>query len=152
MTQSDHTDTQSRSFRRVVLIIFLFLVISLTLALTSEETYGWLFAGHILFGLTVGLMIGMTQSKVVSDTLPLLFTFAGGSIVALSIGHTDEQLTALGKQLAGFGIGMIVGLLVGIFLQKLEVSLPFGKMRKTSLDAERPQAAQQPDAAADSRI
>ncbi|MGH8691593.1 MAG: hypothetical protein ACREUS_11265 [Burkholderiales bacterium] len=93
--------------------------------------FGWLFAGHVMFGLTVGLMVGMTKSSIVSGVLPLLFTFAGGSIVALSIGEdrTAEQLDTLGKQLAGFGIGTSIGVLVGIFLSKSGVELPLGKLK-----------------------
>jgi uncharacterized membrane protein AbrB (regulator of aidB expression) len=93
--------------------------------------FGWLFAGHVIFGLTIGLMVGMTKSSIVSGVLPLLFTFAGGSIVALSIGdnRTDKQLDTLGKQLAGFGIGTSVGLLVGIVLSKVGVQLPLGKLK-----------------------
>ncbi len=96
--------------------------------------FGWLFAGHVLFGLTIGLMVGMTKSSIVSGVLPLLFTFAGGSIVALSIGdnRTAEQLDTLGRQLAGFGIGTIIGLLVGVALQKWNISLPLGKLREGS--------------------
>ncbi len=94
--------------------------------------FGWLFAGHVLFGLTVGLMVGMTKSSIVSGVLPLLFTFAGGSIVALSIGdnRTAEQLDTLGRQLAGFGVGTIIGLLVGVALQKGNIALPLGKLRE----------------------
>ncbi len=92
--------------------------------------FSWLFAGVSLFGLTVGLLIGMTQSAVVSGGLPLLFTFAGGSILALSVGdnRTAEQLDMLGKALAGFGIGTIVGLLIGVALQKWGVDIPLGKL------------------------
>jgi uncharacterized membrane protein (GlpM family) len=75
-------------------------------------------------------MVGMTKSSIVSGVLPLLFTFAGGSIVTLSIGdnRTVEQLDTLGKQLAGFGIGTSIGLLVGVVLNKLGgVELPLGK-------------------------
>ena len=94
------------------------------LALTAwllVSQFGWAFAGHVLFGLTIGLMIGMTKSSIVSTALPLLFTFAGGSIVALSIGdkRTPEQLEILGSQLAGFGIGTSAGLLIGIALRSL---------------------------------
>jgi hypothetical protein len=91
--------------------------------------FDWLFAGHVIFGLTIGLMVGMTKSSIVSAVLPLLFTFAGGSIVSLSIrdNPTAEQLDTLGKQLVGFGIGTSVGLLVGIVLSKLEIQLPLGK-------------------------
>ena len=93
--------------------------------------FGWLFAGHVIFGLTVGLMVGMTKSSIVSGVLPLLFTFAGGSIVALSIGEnrTAEQLDTLGKQLACFGIGTSVGVLIGIILSKSGVELPLGKLK-----------------------
>jgi uncharacterized membrane protein len=74
-------------------------------------------------------MVGMTQSAVVSAALPLLFTFAGGSIVTLSIGETrtDAQLETLGMQLAGFAIGTIVGILAGVMLRKANVELPLGK-------------------------
>ena len=91
----------------------------------------WLFAGHVIFGLTVGLMVGMTKSSIVSAVLPLLFTFAGGSIVALSIGdqRTADQIVRLGQQLAGFGIGTSIGLLVGVMLKALEVELPLGKLK-----------------------
>lgn len=94
--------------------------------------FGWLFAGHLIFGLAIGLMVGMTKSAVVSGVLPLMFTFAGGSIVALSIGanRTAEQLDTLGKQLAGFGIGTIIGVLVGIILSKVQVQLPLGKFKE----------------------
>ena len=93
---------------------------------------GWLFAGHVLFGLTVGLMVGMTKSSIVSGVLPLFFTFAGGSIVALSIGdnRTAEQLDTLGRQLAGFGVGTTIGLLIGVALQKWNISLPLGRLRE----------------------
>lgn len=95
--------------------------------------FGWLFAGHALFGLTIGLMVGMTKSSIVSGALPLLFAFAGGSIVALSVSEnrTVEQLDMLGKQLAGFGFGTIVGLLVGVALQKSDVQLPLGAVRES---------------------
>ena len=94
--------------------------------------FGWLFAGHVLFGLTIGLMVGMTKSSIVSGVLPLLFTFAGGSIVALSIGddRTAQQLDTLGRQLAGFGLGTSIGLLAGVALQKWNISLPLGKLRE----------------------
>lgn len=102
----------------------------LTAALLISQ-WGWLFAGHVMFGLTIGLMVGMTKSAVVSGVMPLLFTFAGGSIVALSTGddRTAEQVAALSKQLAGFGIGTSVGLLVGVLLTKFEVQLPLGKFK-----------------------
>lgn len=92
--------------------------------------FGWFFAGHVIFGLTIGLMVGMTQSSVVSGVMPLLFAFAGGSIVALSIddNRTPQQLETLGRQLAGFGIGTIIGLLVGVALTKLDVKLPLGAL------------------------
>jgi uncharacterized membrane protein AbrB (regulator of aidB expression) len=94
--------------------------------------FGWLLTGHLVFGLTIGLMVGMTKSSVVSGVLPLLFAFAGGSIVALSIGEnrTPEQLETLGKQLGGFGIGTVIGLLVGAILSKIELQLPLGKFKE----------------------
>lgn len=92
--------------------------------------FGWLLAGHAVFGLSIGLMVGMTKSSVVSGVLPLLFAFAGGSIVALSIGEhrTAAQLEILGQQLVGFGFGTIVGLLLGVALHKWDVQLPLGKL------------------------
>ena len=94
--------------------------------------FGWLLTGHLVFGLTIGLMVGMTKSSVVSGVLPLLFAFAGGSIVALSIqeNRTSEQLETLGKQLAGFGIGTVIGLLVGVILTKIDLQLPLGKFKE----------------------
>jgi hypothetical protein len=93
--------------------------------------FSWLFAGHVIFGFTIGLMVGMTKSSIVSAVLPLLFSFAGGSIVALSVGGnpTDTQLETLGSQLVGFGIGTSVGLLVGIVIRDLGVELPLGKFQ-----------------------
>lgn len=93
---------------------------------------GWLLAGHIAFGLTIGLMIGMTKSSVVSTALPLLFTFAGGSVTALSTGtgRTTAALETLGIQLTGFGIGATIGLLVGVTLKKLTFELPLGKFKE----------------------
>lgn len=93
--------------------------------------FGWLFGGHVLFGLTIGLMVGMSKSAVVSAALPLLFAFAGGSIVSLSITGepTDAQLDTLGKQLAGFGIGTIIGVLVGVVLRINQIELLAGKFR-----------------------
>jgi uncharacterized membrane protein (GlpM family) len=107
---------------------FVLVLLFVTWPLTS--VFGWFFAGHVVFGLTVGLMVGMTKSSVVSGVLPLLFTFAGGSIVALSVGQSraTEQLDMLGRQLVGFGIGTIVGLLVGVALQKAGIELPLGKL------------------------
>jgi uncharacterized membrane protein AbrB (regulator of aidB expression) len=107
------------------------LVVLFIAAPVLVNQFGWLFAGHILFGLTVGLMVGMTRSSIVSGVLPLLFTFAGGSIVALSIGddRTPEQLDTLGRQLTGFGFGTSVGVLFGIILSKTGVELPLGKFK-----------------------
>lgn len=100
--------------------------------------FGWFFAGHVIFGLTVGLMVGMTQSSLVSGVMPLLFAFAGGSIVTLSGGsiltlsmednRVLQQLETLGRQLAGFGIGTIIGLFVGVALTKLDIKLPLGAL------------------------
>lgn len=92
--------------------------------------FGWFFAGHVIFGLTIGLMVGMTQSSVVSGVMPLLFAFAGGSIVTLSMddNRTPQQLETLGRQLAGFGIGTIIGLFVGVALTKLDIKLPLGAL------------------------
>jgi len=76
-------------------------------------------------------MVSMTKSSIVSGVLHLLFTFAGGSIVALSIkdNRTSEQLETLGEQLVGFGIGTSVGLLVGIVLSKAGVQFPLGRFQ-----------------------
>ncbi len=121
------TSTQKALFAAAVFTVVL---LSATPVLISR--LGWLFAGHVLFGLTVGLMVGMTKSSIVSGTLPLLFTFAGGSIVALSIGdsRTSEQLDTLGRQLSGFGIGTVVGLLVGVAFKHWGIELPLGKIRE----------------------
>lgn len=107
-----------------------FMVLLLPAAWLLITRFGWLFAGHVLFGLTIGLMIGMTKSSIVSSALPLLFTFAGGSIVALSIGdnRTAVQLDTLGKQLAGFGLGTSPGLLVGVVLRSMDIQLPLGAL------------------------
>ena len=107
-------------------------VISVILVVTSAlvSKFGWFTAGHVLFGFTIGLMIGMTKSATVSSALPLLFSFAGGSIIALSSTNnpTDpQQLATLGHQLCGFGSGTSVGLLLGVFLQKVSFVLPLGK-------------------------
>jgi hypothetical protein len=90
---------------------------------------GWLAVGHAFFGLTVGLMVGMTRSAVVSGVLPLLFAFAGGTVVALSIGYSEEELRIIGRQLATFGAGTILGIFVGVTLKQLKVDLPLGKFR-----------------------
>jgi hypothetical protein len=103
----------------------------LLIAAFLVSRFGWLFTGHVIFGLAIGLMVGMTKSSIVSGVLPLLFTFAGGSLVALSTGEnrTSAQLETLGIQLSGFGIGTIIGVLVGILLSKLQVELPLGKLK-----------------------
>jgi hypothetical protein len=95
------------------------------------RTLHWFFTGHVMFGVTIGLMVGMTKSAVVSAALPPLFTFAGGSIVALSIGPDIKapQLETLGEQLVGFGVGTIVGMLTGVVLRKFEIELPLGRFQ-----------------------
>lgn len=120
------------STQKALLATAVFIVVLLFATPVLVSQFGWLFTGHVLFGLTVGLMVGMTKSSIVSGVLPLLFTFAGGSIVALSIGEsrTAEQLDTLGRQLGGFGIGTTVGLLVGVALQKADFQLPLGKVRE----------------------
>lgn len=107
-----------------------FIICLLVVTLVLVGQFGWFFAGHVIFGLTVGLMVGMTQSSVVSGVMPLLFAFAGGSIVTLSMddNRTPQQLETLGRQLAGFGIGTIIGLFVGVALTKLDIKLPLGAL------------------------
>ncbi|MCZ6484309.1 MAG: hypothetical protein O6826_01265 [Acidobacteria bacterium] len=51
----------------------------------------WFFAGLIVFGLLTGGLTGMSKSPVVSAVLPLLFTFAGGSVVTLSMTMSRGQ-------------------------------------------------------------
>lgn len=116
--------------QKAFLVAVGFIVLLLVAAWLLITQLGWLLAGHVLFGLTIGLMVGMTNSSIVSSALPLLFTFAGGSIVALSIGdnRTAEQLDTLGKQLAGFGLGTSPGLLVGVALRSMDIQLPLGAL------------------------
>ena len=75
-------------------IVSAFVVVLILAAILVVWGLGWLFGVHVLFGLTIGLMGGMSKSAVVSAALPLLFAFAGGSIVTLSITGepTDAQL------------------------------------------------------------
>ena len=84
----------------------------------------WLFLGLIVFGLLVGGLTGMSQSPVVSAVLPLLFTFAGGSVVTLSMGRPPGDLELLGKQLVVFGIGTALGVFLGILLRRAGYPLP----------------------------
>ena len=79
----------------------------------------WLIAGHIVFGLVIGLLTGMSQTPMVSTVLPLLFTFAGGSVVTLSVatGRTDEHRQLLGQQLVTFGGSTALGVYLGILLR-----------------------------------
>ena len=87
----------------------------------------YLLAGECLFGFLVGLLTGLSESKVVGTTLPLLFTFVSGTMVAFSVGDsiTPETHKLLGVQLIWFSIGMVVGLAVGLLLRIYgKISLP----------------------------
>lgn len=88
-----------------------------------------LLGGHFAFGVLTGLLTGMSESAVVSVALPLLFTFAGGSIVALSVaeGVTPEDHALLGGQLLWFSVGAVLGLIVGMLLRKAGAGLPLRK-------------------------
>ena len=87
----------------------------------------WFFAGLIVFGLLTGGLTGMSKSPVVSAVLPLLFTFAGGSVVTLSMaeGRTPDDLELLGQQLVAFGGSTALGVFLGILLRKADRGLPF---------------------------
>ena len=76
----------------------------------------WFIGGHVVLGLLVGGVTGMSKSPLASTLLPLLFTFSGGSVVALSVieGTTPQDLALLGQQPVAFGLGTIVGLACGI--------------------------------------
>lgn len=90
---------------------------------------GWLIAGHAILGVTIGAMIGLSKSHVVSAALPLLFAFAGGSIIGLSAGRTEAELTLLGQQLTFFSAGVLAGMIAGIWLRKAGRELPFAPPR-----------------------
>jgi hypothetical protein len=74
-----------------------------------------LLLGHFAFGLSAGLLTGMSKSPVVSTVLPLMFAFAGGSVLALTTvaGLTTEDENLLGFQLLWFAIGTIAGVFWG---------------------------------------
>ena len=79
--------------------------------------------GHLAFGVATGLLTGMSKSPVVSVILPLMFTFAGGSVLALTTvaGLTADDKVLLGLELLAFAIGIIGG----VFLGKEAGELPF---------------------------
>ena len=87
----------------------------------------WLLGGECFFGFLVGLLTGLSESKVVGTALPLLFTFAGGSTVTLSVGDgiTPATRKLLGLQLIWFSIGVVVGLAAGLVLRHYGIKLPF---------------------------
>jgi hypothetical protein len=89
-------------------------------------SFPWLIVGHMSIGLTVGVVTGLSKSPVAGVLLPLLFAFAGGSVLALTAvdGITTQYHDLLGKQLTAFALPTLVGVFIGIACQKRKIELP----------------------------
>ena len=72
----------------------------------------WLCMGQVSLGVLVGALLGLSKSPVVGVALPIIFTFAGGSVVGLAKGQSDAQLTQIGLQLVAFCVPTLISMLV----------------------------------------
>ena len=79
---------------------------------TSKMT--WLYAGQSIFGLLIGILVGLSISPVVGTVLGLLFAFIGGSVILLLKGRTEEELELTGKSIAALSGFMVLGVVIGI--------------------------------------
>jgi hypothetical protein len=102
--------------------------------------FAWFYTGVFALALVLGLLAGITASPVVGTLIPLLFALltAGGAIYVVKGGEpgktasdaAEQHLRAsfLGRQLASFAIGFIIGLYAG-------VTVKFSPERIWTLDA-----------------
>ena len=72
----------------------------------------WLCMGQVSLGVLVGALLGLSKSPVVGVALPIIFTFAGGSVVGLAKGQSDAQLTQIGLQLVAFCVPTLISMVV----------------------------------------
>jgi hypothetical protein len=72
----------------------------------------WLCMGQVSLGVLVGALLGLSKSPVVGVALPIIFTFAGGSVIGLAKGQSDAQLTQIGLQLVAFCVPTLISMVV----------------------------------------
>lgn len=77
----------------------------------------WLISGQAIFGLLIGLMVGLSASPIVNTTVGLLFAFIGGSIVFLIKDRSDEDLNTIGVCVFVMSFFIIIGGGTGMYLR-----------------------------------
>ena len=79
--------------------------------------FPWFVTGMAVFGLMIGLLVGLSLTPVVNTVIGLLFAFIGGSIIVLIKGRTEAELSAIGQSVTTISCFMIFGMIVGILLR-----------------------------------
>ena len=83
---------------------------------------GWISFG--LFGFFVGSLCGLSNSPVTLTLMPLLFTFAGGSIFAFFGKMSDSTRTAAYTALGSASFGALIGTYSAILIASHQVLGP----------------------------
>lgn len=99
----------------------------------------WFLLGCMFLGLLIGLITGLSISPIVGTVVGLVFAFAGGSIIVLIKGRSDNDLDLIGKSLASLSIFMIIGITVGIsfrqdYLSIFSTSAPYKIEKRLTVD------------------
>jgi len=93
----------------------------------------WLCMGLGSLGLLVGALLGLSKSPVVGVALPIIFTFAGGSVIGLAKGQSDAQLTQTGLQLVAFCLCTLLSMVVSARCREGGIiDLSLGKTKQQS--------------------
>lgn len=81
------------------------------------EKIKWFIVGIAVFGLCVGLYVGLSVSPIVNSVVSLLFAFIGGSVVFLIKDRDDDELNKIGISVLSLSLSMILGAFVGMDLR-----------------------------------
>lgn len=79
-----------------------------------HEKNSWLYVGQAIFGLLVGVTVGMSKTPIVATLLGLLFAFIGGSVIVMIKGRTEGELELMGKCITALALFTLLGIWVGV--------------------------------------
>lgn len=89
----------------------------------------WLVLGFAGLGLLIGNLVGLTSESIVTPVVGLVFTFVGGSVLAVLHKLTVDDRRIAGRAILAFSVCCLIGVYVGITVAEYQVLTPANQRR-----------------------